>query len=102
MTNQIHSSLPTSIGWTASPAAHAAAWRIWRRMVMTEVRRGVGVSVAVDGDGNAVLQSVGAPQWEGHWFVISPDGEASDCSEQSAEPLVELPAGLAETCAGPR
>lgn len=89
MTNQIHSALPTSIGWTATPAAHAAVWRIWRRMVMTEVQRGVGVSVEVDDDNHVALKSVGAPQWEGHWFDISPNGEVSDCSEQSAEPLIE-------------
>lgn len=83
----VHSSLPSGEAWDATAKAHRTVWDLWRRLTAYALRHGMGVSVAVDVDGNVQLETVYAPLWEGHRFVISPGGEVSDCSEQSAEPV---------------
>lgn len=86
-------SLPDGSSWTVpadtSDAARAAAWVTWRRLARLALERGEGVRVHHHDTGEIELETVYAPRFEAHRIVVSPDGEVTWCSEQSAPDLAE-------------
>ncbi len=98
-------SLPDGQSWRASDAGHAAAWRAWQQLVTVALKRGEGVSVKLERDGNQMtveIATVYAPRPETCLIAVYPDGETVWAGEQEAPDLPPFAASRPRRSPGPR
>ena len=90
--NKVKASLPNGDSWTATLEAHRFVWWLWRTVTAIALRRDEGVRVVCDAE-RVEVDTVYAPRWEQHHFVISREEPRRYwyASEQSAPDLPEVP-----------
>ncbi len=85
--SKIIATLPNGTNWEATMIAHKTVWQLYRGVVNTAY----SAAVELQGDDGVMIRSVYADQWETSCFVIYPDGEVSNLSEQSAPSIPSIP-----------
>lgn len=88
---ECYHSLPTGQGISCSAAQISAVWQVYYGVAEALRGRAEGIACDIEPNQHVVIRSVYAPQWEGLYFDVSPTGELSSLSEQSAPDVPGLP-----------